>query len=241
LTFFNARAASDRIVYALDRRSGAGAGGGLQPVASPGGAMAAVAGAQPPQAVKSSITSPEAFRNLTQWFPLSANERRENLVTASALGDPRSVGTENFRELSGFRVAVDVQRRAIATLAKNLMPLLLMTLIMYASLYFPHGLVKEKVTVAITGALAGAVLLTAINSQLGGVGYTVAVEYAFYVFFGLSTLCIVSVLAAERMRVAGRTDTAVRTEHLTRLLFVLAVLGIAVGAAVLWFSSGEGP
>jgi hypothetical protein len=191
--------------------------------------------------VKSSITSPEAFRNLTQWFPLSANERRENLVTASALGDPRSVGTENFRELSGFRVAVDVQRRAIATLAKNLMPLLLMTLIMYASLYFPHGLVKEKVTVAITGALAGAVLLTAINSQLGGVGYTVAVEYAFYVFFGLSTLCIVSVLAAERMRVAGRTATAVRTEHLTRLLFVLAVLGIAVGAAVLWFSSGEGP
>lgn len=51
---------------------------------------------------------------------------------------------------------------------------------------------------AITGALSGAVLLTSINSQLGGVGYMVAVEYAFYGFFGLSTLCIVSVLAAER-------------------------------------------
>jgi branched-chain amino acid transport system substrate-binding protein len=60
--------------------------------------------------------------------------------------------------------------------------------------------------------LSGAVLLTSINGQLGGVGYTVAVEYAFYVFFGLSTLCIVSVLAAERFRVAGRQPVAVRTE-----------------------------
>ena len=31
-------------------------------------------------------------------------------------------------------------------------------------------LVKEKVTVAITGALFGAVLLTSINAQLGGIG-----------------------------------------------------------------------
>ena len=36
--------------------------------------------------------------------------------------------------------------------------------------------------VAITGALSGAEPLAAINSQLGGVGYVIAVEYVFYAF-----------------------------------------------------------
>ena len=104
------------------------------------------------------------FRDLTQWEPVGANQRRENLVTDSPLGDPSRIGVESYRELSGFLAAIEVQRRAVATLAKTLMPLLLMTVIMFASLYFPHGLVKEKITVAITGALSGAVLLTAINA-----------------------------------------------------------------------------
>ncbi|NJM11401.1 MAG: hypothetical protein HC889_05535 [Synechococcaceae cyanobacterium SM1_2_3] len=100
-------------------------------------------------------------------------------MTHSALGDPRRTGVESYRELSGFLVTVEVARRAVATLVKSLLPLLLMTLIMYASLYFPSALLKEKVSVAITGALSGAVLLSSINSQLGGIGYTIAVEYVF--------------------------------------------------------------
>jgi hypothetical protein len=157
-----------------------------------------------------------AFRDLTQWDPIGAHERRENLVTASALGDPRRVGAESYRELSGFLVSIDLHRRTLATLAKTLLPLVLMTLIMYASLYFPVALVKEKVTVAITAALSGAVLLTAINSQLGSIGYTIMVEYAFFVFFGLSTLCIASVLAAAHSgpRRDRRSDRTLDTLHI---------------------------
>jgi hypothetical protein len=76
----------------------------------------------------------------------------------------------------------------VATLAKTLLPLGLMALIMYARLYFPVALVEEKVTVAITGALSGAVLLASINSQLGNIGYVIAVE-------------LVNVMAARAPRV----------------------------------------
>lgn len=239
LSFFNARAAADRIVYALDRRSQAVGTENLAPPSAPGGPIAAMAGGPDTHAQTPSIASADAFRNLTQWTAVGASERRDNLVTDSALGDPRRAGVESFRELSGFLVNVDVERRAMATLAKTLMPLLLMTFIMYASLYFPHGLVKEKVTVAIIGALSGAVLLTAINSQLGGIGYTVAVEYAFYVFFGLSTLCIVSVLGAERLRVAGKTTVALKTEYWTRMVFLAAVV-LLVAAAIAMFIAETG-
>jgi branched-chain amino acid transport system substrate-binding protein len=227
MRLFNARAASDRIVYVQDRRSigeSAGVPAALDSPPVPGGALAGPA--VPDSASASSegrtggTVAPPAFRNLTQWKPLRADQLRDVLVTESALGDPRLVGVERVRELSGYRVEFELRRRTIATLAKTLLPLMIMTLIMLASLYFPHALVKEKSTVVITAALSGAVLLSAVNAQLGAVGYTMAVEYVFYIFFSLCLLCIVSVLAAERLRVAGKAGVAVRTEILTRAIFL---------------------
>lgn len=243
--FFNARAASDRIVYVLDRRS-FGGGSVASEVshgeeAPTGGAIAAPApnvGSGPGSGAGQfgGIVAPAAFRNLTQWIPLQAQERRDNLVTQSALGDPRLVGLERLRELSGFNLTVELRRRIGTTLAKTLLPLGLMALIMFASLYFPNALVKEKVTVAITGALSGAVLLSAINSQLGNVGYVIAVEYGFYVFFMLCLLCIISVLAAEQLRVSGKAGTAFAVEQTSRALFVLGFLGaIAAG----WYALSQ--
>lgn len=223
LPFFNARGASDRIVYVLDRRNG------------PGGASAG--GSQPPTQQHATVASPTAFDDLTQWQALGGTERRENLVTNSSLGDPRPVATESYRELSGFIATFDIRRLALATVAKTLMPLLLMTLIIYTSLHFPPVLIKEKVTVAITGALSGAVLLTAINSQLGSIGYTIAIEYAFFVFFGLTTFTIVAALLAQHFRHIKREHVAIATERGTRVIFALAIVGLLVGA---WWISKAG-
>jgi hypothetical protein len=58
-----------------------------------------------------------------------------------------------------------------------------------------------------------------------------AVEYVFYVFFALCLMCIVSVLTAERLRVAGHATIAVRTETVTKLLYV-AVIVVTIGVAL---------
>jgi ABC-type branched-subunit amino acid transport system substrate-binding protein len=221
LPFYNARGASDRIIYVLDRRASAGG-----------------APADPAAGRTAPIASPDAFAELTQWQALGGTERRENLVTGSALGDPRRIGSQDYRELSGFIATFDVQRRWLSTVAKTLMPLLLMTLIIYATLHFPPVLIKERVTVAVTGALSGAVLLTAINSQLGGVGYTIAIEYAFFMFFGLTTFIIVAALAGHHLRHGKHERWAKVTEQGTRAVFILAILGVAAGAW--WVAAGAG-
>jgi branched-chain amino acid transport system substrate-binding protein len=210
LPFTNTTAPMERIVYVVDKRS-----------------------SDVLIDARQEIASPIAFRNLTQWDSLNVGARRENLVTDSALGDPTRTGVESQRELSGFLVTVEIERRALATLSKTLLPLLLVTLIMFASLYFPAALVKEKVTVAITGALSGAVLLTAINTQLGSVGYTIAVEYIFYVFFTLCLLCIISVLVCERMRASNRLKVLDFTQQFTRLLFLFVAVVTTGGMAYL--------
>jgi hypothetical protein len=97
----------------------------------------------------------------------------------------------------------------------------------------PGGLVKEKVTVAIAAALSGAVLLTAINNQLGVIGYTMLIAYVFYLFFALCLLCIVAVLEAERLRTAGSARAALIVEQSTRVVFALAVAATVAAAVVL--------
>jgi branched-chain amino acid transport system substrate-binding protein len=236
LSFFHAHAATDHIVYVLDKGVSAGERPGPPLPASRGTAMAASSASGAPPVEMLSLVSSSAFRNLTHWDPLGAHAHREHLVTASGLGHPTRFGMDSARELSGFLMTVELHRRTLVTLAKTLMPLLLVTLIMYASLYFPVQMGSAKVSIAITGALSGAVLMTAINTQLGGnIGYTIALEYVFYVFFGLSLLCILSVLGAERLRAVGRGETATRTEHWTRTVFLLAVAGTVVGTWVVYW------
>jgi branched-chain amino acid transport system substrate-binding protein len=242
LPFFNARADLHRIVYVLDEdqtqetllRQASAVEPSRQPPASR--LNNPITGNDFSPAEPFEITSPRAFRNLTQWQALSTQSRRKDLVTPSALGDPTLAAVQSQRELSGFLVRVDIQRRTLATLMKSLLPLLLMTFIMYASLHFPVALVKEKVSVAITGALSGAVLLTAINNQLGRVGYIFAVEYVFYIFFCLSLLCIIGVLTSERLRSKQRKEVATLVDRWVKIIYLTTVALTFIGTLIFYIN-----
>jgi len=212
IRFFNARAAADHVVYALDRSTSefGEATGNTNSVGA----------------------SAEAFRLLSQWRFLGAQQRRETFVAKSSLGDPLRLGRVSYRELSGYVASFDFQRRALSVLIKNLFPLWLMTCVLYVSLHFPSALVEAKIGVAITAMLTGMVLLNSVNNQMGAIGYTVAVEYAFYLFFALGLLHIISVLVAKRARDYQRNATADRIDFWTRAIFFLAVLGMFLGGFV---------
>jgi branched-chain amino acid transport system substrate-binding protein len=252
IRFFNARAASDRIVYVQDRRRGAWAeasagtrapvtAAGVAAAAAPPALAAQAAAAHPATAnepsaghdaevAASANFAPGAFRKITEWQVLSAGESRANLVTQSDLGDTRLQGLERVRELSGFSATVELRRSAIATVAKRLFVLVLLTSILFASLQFPPSRLSDKVTVAITASLSGAVLVSSVNSQLGNVGYVMAVEYVFYIFFALCLLSIVSMVASERLRAAQHPQIAARVDQAVNVVFVLTVLGTALVA-----------
>jgi ABC-type branched-subunit amino acid transport system substrate-binding protein len=210
LRFFNADGDSNRIVYVQDRQT--------EPLAVNAGASTARF---------DGVAERAAFRDLTQWDALGVQARRDNLVTRSGLGDPRTAGLDRTRELSGFTVTIELRRRVVATLVKTLLPLILMAMVMYATLHFPPVLIKEKVTVAVTSALTGAVLLSSINTQLGTVGYVMDVEYVFYIYFVLCLLAIVSALIGERWRSTGHPAAALRVERAGQFVFIVALAGIA--------------
>jgi branched-chain amino acid transport system substrate-binding protein len=221
IRFFNARAASDRLVYVVDRATLDPTVANVGPGAVPGNGSSAINAAS---------ADPAAFRNLTQWRPTHVVQARENLVADSSLGDPGLAGAERMREWSGFGIEVEIHRLLAPTLAKTLLPIGLMSLILFVTLFFPPGLAAARVSVAITAGLAGAVLLAAINSQLGNVGYVMAAEYVFYVFFALCLLCITSVVVSEHRRLAGKSTLAV--DWISRGLFTAGMLCTVIAAWV---------
>jgi branched-chain amino acid transport system substrate-binding protein len=223
--FFHARADADRIVYVQDKRSVRGALSGLS----------ASQTASPTEA--SFDRSPLAFRHLTQWEPIRTSQRRANLLTQSALGDPRLVGFERMRELSGFSFTAELKRRVLANLTKTLLPLLLMALILYASMHFPTTLAGTRSGIAVTCALAGTVLLSSINSQLGNVGYVIAVEFGFYGFFALCLLCIVALLLIERYRLAEQKESIAAVERISKRLFLAGLGAILLAAGLTYVQS----
>lgn len=85
-------------------------------------------------------------------------------------------------EFAGFDTVIMLHRSSAMFILKNLLPLFLLALIVFATLFFPETLFRERITLPVTAILTSAVLLLAVDNQLGDVGYTVAVEQIFYVF-----------------------------------------------------------
>jgi ABC-type branched-subunit amino acid transport system substrate-binding protein len=181
--FFNARASSDSIIYAQDRRDAL-----LEPPSAVG-RLGTVAGENP-------------FLAVPQWEPVQAVAARDTLVTRSGLGNPRLVGLEQVRESSGFGLKVELQRRVVTTLLKNLLPLGLMTLIVYSTLFFPAHLLKEKVTV----------------------------EYVFYVFFLLCFVCILSFVVVEHLRVRKDSGRIALVERWSRIVYGTVLVTTCIAA-----------
>ena len=102
---------------------------------------------------------------------------------------------------------------------------------MFATLFFPETLYRERVTIPVTAILTSAVLLLAIDNQLGDVGYTVAVEKIFYVFFGLCLMAMLVGFGHEGLRHAGRKRLYVVLDRIAQVLYV----GTALAATALFW------
>lgn len=169
------------------------------------------------------------FRPLANWNFIDVRHQSDTLTSHSTRGQPGAFHGNYETQFSGFNVVVGVRRKTLVFLVKTLLPLLLLVLVVYVTLYFPVSLTKERLMVAISAMLASAVLLTAINTQLTDVGYTTAIEYGFYAFFGLCLYCVIAGLITEKLHARKNTGLAARFDIAARITYpviTLAVFGI---------------
>ena len=169
-----------------------------------------------------------AYSGLQLWRFLGLNYFVESLSSGSTLGKASLFGAEARTEFAGFDAAIMLRRSSAIYMLKNLLPLFLLVLVVFATLFFPETMFRERVTIPVTSILASAVLLVAVNSQIGDVGYTVVVEEMFYIFF---VLCLMAILAGyrhEKLRDAGRKRVAVVLDHVAQVIYAGTVLAVIV-------------
>jgi ABC-type branched-subunit amino acid transport system substrate-binding protein len=170
-------------------------------------------------------------RDLTSWTLKDLRQYEDTERTISTRGFPDAIGLSALSEYSTRQVTVTVQRRAAVFLLKTLLPLGLLALVVFATLFLSVERADEARTIEVTSLVAAAVLLVAINQSISA-GYITAVEYAFYVFFGLCLFCTVVHLVRERLRETRHAQRA-ETFLVWSRVFYMLVIGalIAVYAA----------
>ncbi len=63
------------------------------------------------------------------------------------------------------------------------------------------------------------------RSQHSDTGYTVAIEYGFYIFFSLCLFCILIGLLVERLRLADKKIARKYLNYFARFFYIIVVSG----------------
>jgi hypothetical protein len=159
------------------------------------------------------------------WYVVGIDNGDDAVESLSKRGDLSITGSYATTAYTGFHSTVILRRNAPAYVVKNLLPLALIALIVYATLFFSVNLTTERLTIETSALLTSAVLLGAVDNQLSGASYTVAIEYLFYVFFALCLVALVAGVLRERLHQLKR-------DRLMRALDLSAWIGYPVVIAV---------
>lgn len=165
-----------------------------------------------------------AFASLQLWQFKDIQYVQDVIRSNSTQGDPALFESNTQTDYPGFNAVMRFQRNTLVFLIKNLLPLGLLTLVIYCTLYFSYSLSVPRILATSSALLSGIVLLLSITNQLPEVGYTIALEYTFYVFFFLCVFSIVITAIGEKLEKAGRKAAVQRLNLVARIFFPLVVL-----------------
>lgn len=158
------------------------------------------------------------FNTIPNWEATRVWYSQETQLSRSVLQDEDTLAP-GYVEFSEFQVDMTFGRDVTSFLVKNLLPLTLLALITYISLFFSPEQAGSRTGFAITSILTSFVLLGAISATLPDIGYTVAIEWGFYVYIGLSAVLVLFNIIVDRLYKQKRFSVVRRLDIAARILY----------------------
>lgn len=126
---------------------------------------------------------------------------QDTLVKDSTLGYRQLIDTKSNLEYSQFNAVIEIKRKLLSFSIKNLLPLWFFIAVAYQFLFLPFDLLSAEL---LSGLLLAVVFyhLSLLDALPDGVGYVVALDYAFYLvylLFGLE-LTLVTVGSSDKFK-----------------------------------------
>ena len=103
-----------------------------------------------------------------------------SIGNTSVLGDPSIEAGLGGVTYSQAATQLQISRDVRSFLVKNVLPLALLGIVLYITLWMPYSDATSRISFGVTGILTGAVMLNSVTSSLPTVSYAVAIEWAYY-------------------------------------------------------------
>ncbi len=134
---------------------------------------------------------------ITDWEVKGANFFPNTITNETTLGNPSFFGTDSNLEYSRFNAVIDIKRDTLSFITKNLLPILFLVGISYLIMFLPFG---EGSVAAVSGTLVAVAFfhLSLANGLPDEIGYAVALDYAFYVIYGLIIFQLLLLVISQR-------------------------------------------
>ncbi|NEO77027.1 ABC transporter substrate-binding protein [Moorena sp. SIO4G3] len=139
------------------------------------------------------------FQQITDWSVENATFFQDTVINDSTLGNRRFIDTDSDIEYSRFNVVIKIKRDLVSFSIKNLLPLLFFVVVGYLFMFLPFDHMSVE---AVSGLLLAIVFyhLSLIEALPEGVGYVVALDYAFFIVYVLNGLQLLMVVIGNSER-----------------------------------------
>lgn len=175
------------------------------------------------------VTQP--FSRIANWVVNRVTFVQDSATVRSTTPDPHT-GAPGYEEVSTFQTRISYARDVRAFLLKNMLPLALLALVTYISLYFSPANAITRISLSITSVLTASVMLQSIWSSLPDIGYIVAIEWFYYVYIGLSAVLVMVNITVDRWYKAKRFAAASQLDRLAQVVYPAVLLIVAAAFAI---------
>ena len=175
------------------------------------------------------------FDTISDWKVTEVNFFPDTQINDSTLGNPRLFNAESTLKYSRFNAVIGIKRDTISFSIKNLLPLLFFIALSYLLLYLPFDAISVE---AVSGTLLAIVFfhLSLLEGLPEGIGYVVALDYAFYVIYALIVLELLLVVIGNKPEIRNNEKTIKSLILAARIIFPTILL---ISTAILFARYGN--
>ncbi|HBE17852.1 MAG TPA: hypothetical protein DEG17_26040 [Cyanobacteria bacterium UBA11149] len=173
----------------------------------------------------------QVFDEISSWLPEKLSFYQDTLINESTLGDQDAIETNSKLEYSQFNVKIDIKRDLIRFSIKNLLPLWFFVAIAYGLLFLPFENISAEL---LSGLLLAIVFfhLSLLDALPDGIGYVVALDYAFYLVYLLIALELIFVILGNNNSFQSSETNLAELIKFSRISFPLISL---IGSLLLYW------
>ncbi|MEL6581370.1 MAG: ABC transporter substrate-binding protein [Cyanobacteria bacterium J06621_12] len=173
----------------------------------------------------------KVFDTISDWKVREVSFFPDTQTNDSTLGNPRLFNTDSILQYSRFNAVIGIKRDTINFSIKNLLPLLFFIALSYLLLYLPLEAISVE---AVSGTLLAIVFfhLSLLEGLPEGIGYVVALDYAFYIIYALIILELLLVVVGNKPEIRTNKLAVKRLILTARIVFpaILLISAIALFA-----------